>query len=219
MSMLYCEQCKVQVTGSAQRCPLCQGPLTGQPEEDAYPAPARRPHGLAVRWAALVTVAAGAACGAVNLSVPESGWWCLFVLAGLATTWLLLWVAVRKRSSPAKVILWQLATVAALALAWDLCTGFYGWSVNYVIPIFIPCMELAMAVTAGALRMRAEEYLFYLALCLCMGLLPLIPVLAGALGVVYPSVICAGLSVVGLAALVLFKGGALKEEVRRRTHL
>ena len=30
--MLYCGKCKVHVTGTPRRCPLCQGELTGAPE-------------------------------------------------------------------------------------------------------------------------------------------------------------------------------------------
>ena len=48
---------------------------------------------------------------------------------------------------------------------------------------------------------------------------PLIPLLCGALGVVYPSVICAGISLVALAALLLFKGAELKADAQRRLHL
>lgn len=217
--MLYCKQCGVRVTGSPERCPLCQGPLTGEAGEDLYPQTAERPYGKALRWAALLTIAAGAVCGAVNLSVPDSGLWCLFVIAGLATTWLLLWAALRKRSSPAKVILWQLGMVCALSLLWDWCTGCHGWSVDFVLPIFIPCMQLATAVAVRALRLREEEYLFYLALCVAAGLLPLLSLAFGLPRVVYPSTICGGISVVALAALVLFKGSELKEELARRVHL
>ncbi len=217
--MLYCKQCGVHVTGSPKRCPLCQGPLTGEIGEDMYPKTAGYPSGKALRWAALITIAAGAACGAVNFSVPESGLWSLFVLAGLATTWLLLWAALRKRSSPAKVILWQLGMVCALSLLWDWCTGRHGWSVDFVLPIFIPCMQLAAVVTARVLRLRGEEYLFYLTLCVAAGLLPLLSLACGLPRVVYPSAICGGISVVGLAALVLFKGGELKEEIVKRIHL
>ena len=216
--MRYCEQCKVQLTGAPDRCPLCQGPLAGEPGEPSYPQVPPQPSRLAIRWAALVTVAAGAVCGVVNLSVPSSGLWCLFVIAGLATTWLLLWVALRKRGSPTKVILWQLGLVCALSLLWDVCTGFHGWSVNFVLPIFIPCMQLAIAVTAKILRLRKEEYLFYLVLSIAAGLLPLLSLVCGLLQVVYPSGICGGISVIGLAALVLFRGSELKEEVVRRGH-
>lgn len=217
--MRYCQQCRIQLTGAPERCPLCQGPLTGKPGEPPYPQVPLPSNRLAIRWAALATVAAGAICGMVNLSVPESGWWSLFVIAGLATSWLLLWAAMRKQGRPAKAILWQLGMVCALALLWDLCTGFHGWSVDFVAPIFIPCMQLAMAVTARALRLRKGEYLFFLALSLAAGLLPLASLACGLLRVVYPSVICGGISIVGLAALLLFKGSELREEITRRTHL
>lgn len=217
--MRRCEQCGIDLTGAPERCPLCQGPLTGEPGVSSYPEIHGRPHRMAIRWAALVTVAAGAVCGAVNLSVPDSGWWCLFVIAGLATTWLLIWAALRKRSSPAKVMLWQLGLVSALSLLWDLCTGFYGWSVNFVLPIFIPCMQLAVVITARALRLKSSEYLFYLVLCVAAGLLPLISLAFGLLRVVYPSVICGGVSVIGLAALILFRGSELRSEIARRSHL
>lgn len=217
--MLYCKQCGVHVTGSPECCPLCQGPLTGQPEEDMYPKAAGYSYGKSLRWAALVTIAAGAVCGAVNGSVPESGLWCLFVIGGLATTWLLLWAALRKRGSPAKAILWQLGLVCALSLLWDGFTGRHGWSIDFVLPIFIPCMQLAEAVTARALRLRGEEYLFPLVLCVAAGLLPLVSLACGWPKVVYPSIICVSVSVIALAALVLFKGGELKAELARRIHL
>ena len=50
--MLYCGKCKVHVTGTPRRCPLCQGELTGAPEgEDSFPrAPLRlAPHRLLLR--------------------------------------------------------------------------------------------------------------------------------------------------------------------------
>lgn len=217
--MLYCKQCRVRVTGSPKRCPLCQGPLTGEAGEDSYPKTAEYSYGKALRWAALITIAAGVVCGVVNLSVPESGLWCLFVIAGLATTWLLLWAALRKRNSPARAILWQLGLVCALSLLWDWRTGSHGWSVDFVLPIFIPCMQLATVLTARALRLREEEYLFYLLLCVAAGLLPLLSLACGLLRAAYPSIVCGGVSAIGLAALTLFKGHELKEEIAKRIHL
>ena len=52
-----------------------------------------------------------------------------------------------------------------------------------------------------------------------MGFVPLIPLLCGALGVVYPTVICVSISLIALAGLLLFKGSALKDDAVRRLHL
>ena len=116
--MLYCEKCGVYLSGSMERCPLCQGAVTGQPEEDAYPPlpETARPYGLTVRLAGLLTAAALTVCAAVNYCFPEGGWWFLFVAAGLGSAWLLTGVALWKRRNPMKAIAWLLAVVPALVL-------------------------------------------------------------------------------------------------------
>ena len=63
------------------------------------------------------------------------------------------------------------------------------------------------------------EIRLYLGLCVLAGFLPLIPLLCGALWMIYPSVICVGFSVILLSALILFRGSELKAEIVRRGHL
>ena len=52
-----------------------------------------------------------------------------------------------------------------------------------------------------------------------LGLIPLVLLLCGLLRTVYPAVICAAVSVIFLAVLILFEGPALKGELLRRLHL
>lgn len=219
--MFYCEKCGIHVSGSGKRCPLCQGELAGTPEEDAYPVieEARTPCGLIIRMALFLTVAALAVCIAINYCFPESGWWFLFVAAGLASVWLVIGIALSKRRNPLKAIVWLLAVVSVLLLVWDWRTGSRGWSINFVLPILIPCMQIAVVATAWALHLRASDYLLSLGISLFAGFLPLIPLLCQWLWMVYPSVICVSFSVILLAALVLFQGSALKAELIRRTHI
>lgn len=219
--MMYCEKCGVFLSGSMSRCPLCQWELTGCPEEDPYPTLREegRPYGLTVRLAGWITTAVLAVCTAVNYCFPRGGWWVLFVAAGLASAWLLIGVALWKRRNPMKAIVWLLAVVSALVLGWDWSTGFRGWSINFVLPCFIPCMQLAVAVVVRALRLRTFDYLLYLSICVSAGFFPLIPLLCGMLWMVYPSVVCISFSAISLSALVLFRGTALRGEIIRRTHL
>ena len=158
-------------------------------------------------------------CAAVNYCFPEGGWWFLFVAAGLGSAWLLTGVALWKRRNPMKAIAWLLAVVPALVLAWDWRTGFMGWSINFVLPCFIPCMQLAAAGAARILRLRPADYLLYLSICILAGFFPLIPLFCGELNMIYPSVVCAGVSAISLSALLLFRGPALKAEIIRRGHL
>lgn len=220
--MLYCEKCKVTLTGAPSFCPLCQGDLGGSPEkESAFPDIPfyARPHQLFLRFAALGTIAAAAICIAVNLSLPKSGWWSAFVVAGLACGWLTFAVIIKKRGNIPKAILWQVGLVSALAYAWDRWTGMIGWSLDYVMPILCTCAMIAMSVIARIIRLRIQDYILYLVLDILFGLVPLILLLHGMLHVVYPSAVCIAASVIFLAALLLFEGTAFKDELIRRLHL
>lgn len=220
--MQYCEKCGVHVRGSHTQCPLCQGSLTGVAEQtDPFPEiPFRqRLHWLLLRLLALGTVLAAAVCIAVNICIPGHGWWSLVVVAGLLSGWLAVGLAVRKRGNPLKAIVWQVCVVTALVLAWDFGTGFSGWSVTYVLPVLFPCAVLAIAVIARALRMRPQDFLWYLLLSCLFGLSPAILLAVGLESVSYFALASVVISVVMLAALILFEGAALRSELHRRMHL
>jgi len=221
--MYYCEKCGVHVAGSPPCCPLCQGPLTGEadPDSDVYPdLPfAAAPHQLLVRLLILASVAAGVVCAAVLLCLPQYSVAALSGMAGLASGWLTVGIAVKKRGKPLKAVFWQVCVLSGICLAWDYGTGFRGWSLDFVLPALYTCTMLAMALIARLLHLRSSDYLLYLILNILLGLVPLLLLLRGALRVVYPAVICAAVSTVFLAALILFEGPALRDELLRRLHL
>ncbi len=221
--MRYCEKCGVRILGSPPCCPLCQGLLTGEADGtgDVYPdIPfSGNLHQLLFRLLALGTVIAGVVCLAVLLCLPEHRVASLSGLAGLASGWLMVRIAVKKRGKPLKSVFWQVCLISVLVLAWDHGTGRRGWSLNYVLPILYTCTMLAMAVIARVLRLRPADCLLYLVLNILLGLIPLALLLCGVLRAVYPAVICAAVSVIFLAVLILFEGPALKGELLRRLHL
>lgn len=219
--MYTCEKCGVQVVGAPPCCPLCQGPLTGEPEPDVYPdiPLTKSPNQFLIRMFALATVIAVVVCIAVLLCFPTHRVAALSCMAGLGSGWLAVGIAVRKRGKPLKAVFWQVCVLSLLALAWDYGTGRRGWSLDFVLPILYTCTIIAMAVIARLLRLGASDYLLYLVLNILLGLVPLILLLCGVLGVAYPAVICAAVSVIFLAALILFEGPALKGELLRRLHL
>jgi len=209
------------VIGSPPCCPLCQGPLTGQADGDIYPEIplTGRPHQLLLRLLALGTVIAAVLCMAVLLCLPEHRAAALSAIAGLASGWLTIGIAVKKRGRPLKSVFWQVCVLSVLILAWDRGTGWRGWSLDHALPILYLCTMLAMVVISRLLRLRASDYLLYLLLNILLGLVPLVLLLRGALRVVYPAVICASVSTILLAVLILFEGRALKNELLRRLHL
>jgi len=213
----------VHVVGAPAGCPLCQGPLTGKIDGngDIYPdIPfAGKPHQLLFRLLVLGTVAAVVGCIAALIGLPGHRMAALSGIAGLASGWLTVGIAVRKRGRPLKAVFWQVCVLSILVLAWDYGMGWRGWSVDVVLPALYICTMLAMAVIARVLHLRPSDYLLYLVLNILLGLIPLALLLCGVLRVVYPAVICAAASVLFLTILILFEGPALKGELLRRLHL
>ena len=219
--MRTCEKCKISVAGALRRCPLCQGDLTGEPERD-NPFPwlsYSRRYSFFLRIVAFAGAVAAAVCIAVNLSLPSGGWWSMFVVAGLGSLWLTLWFVAKKRTNIPKTILWQVAVISLLALVWDWWTGWRGWSIDYVVPILCGCAIIVMSVVARILHLRIEDYIIYLILDSILGIIPLALVLCGAVRIVYPSAICVAVGIIALAALFIFEGTALRNEILRRLHL
>lgn len=221
--MYTCEKCGVRVIGSPPCCPLCQGPLTGEPgpSGDVYPdvIHAAMPHALLFRLLILAVVTAVAVCGAVLFCLPGASVAALSAMAGVASGALTVGIAVKKLGKPLKAVFWQLCLLSLLCVAWDFGTGFRGWSLDYVLPALYTCTMLAVGLVTKLLHMRVSDYMLYLVMNILLGLLPLLLLVCGALRVSYPAVICAAVSVVLLTALILFEGPALREELRRRLHL
>ena len=143
----------------------------------------------------------------------------MFVVAGMGSLWITLWFIAKKRTNIPKTILWQVAVISLLALVWDWWTGWRGWSIDYVVPILCGCAIIVMSVVARILHLRIEDYIIYLILDSILGIIPLALVLCGAVGIVYPSAICVAVSIIALAALFIFEGTALRNEILRRLHL
>lgn len=221
--MLYCKSCKIRLPGKYCRCPLCKGELTGTPEENGNVfsvIPQRRETGRTLLiWLAFGSVAAAAISTAVNLVLPSGGWWFLFVLGGIGSIWISLALVLKKRKNIPKTILWQVGLLSVLAFAWDLLTGFRGWSLNYVLPILCTGSMVAMAVIAKVRKLNIQNYILYLIIDCVFGLLSFTLLAMGKIQIIIPSAICFASTVIFLAALLFFEGKVLLAEIQRRFHL
>lgn len=220
--MPICKSCKVQLRGMPDKCPLCNDIIDNRKSEGFSPfphIPYPQPHiGLLV-FVAFLTVAAAVICVSINLAIPASGWWSLFVIAGVGSLWALFIFILKKRNNLPKTILWQVALISLLAFIWDKFTGYHGWSLNYVLPIMCSGALIAMMVVARIRKLHIQDYLLYLVLDCIFGLITLVLLLTGVVSVPVPSAICFGLSVLYLIGILFFNGKALWAEIQRRLHV
>ena len=222
--MKICEKCDVSVLGSFEKCPLCQHILIGENElekHETFPfiPLVRHKHSFLFRLLQLFSTAVVIIAFIINWMLPQRGFWSLFVIAGVACVWLSLAVAIRKRHNILKNLSYQVTIISVLSVFWDLLTGWHGWSVDFVIPIaFVSAMSIT-AVLAHILKMPTETYIIYSFLLILYGIIPAIFVLSGLSMIVFPSVICVAGSLFSFAALLIFEGKNMIEELKRRLHL
>lgn len=151
-------------------------------------------------------------CGMINIMTAGTLNWSWFAGAGCVCAWLVVMVAYSKRRNILKNEIWQLLLISVIAILWDRFTGWRGWSVDFILPFGVLSVQFSVPVIARVNRLKREEYLFYLVQACIAGLIPMILAWTGVVKFVYPSVICAGISILTLAALFIFcKKDTLRE--------
>jgi hypothetical protein len=222
--MQYCDKCKVKVAGGSRQCPLCRGDLTGaaDPAEEVFPVipPLSSPFKWLINLIAFGTIAVAAVSVAIDIALPTGDvWWSLFVIAGLGSLWLsFLVINSRWRDIPKNIFL-QLFVISIMVLLWDFFTGFYLWSLNFVIPILFSCSMIALSVFAKVRKLNVEDYVMFLGIISVISIFSLLLIFFHVVTIVYPALICFVLSIISLAFFVLFEGKSLWEEIRQRMHI
>lgn len=219
--MKQCKKCSINVRGDVKRCPLCQSVLSGESGERMYPhiSTAFEIHKLFIKLLILATVVSGAAAVVVNLILPKSGIWSVFVVLGIICFWLIFVTAYKRRDNLPKNIITQVVLISALCIFWDYFTGMHNWSIDYVLPIICGVGMIAMGVLARVIKLPKGDYITCMVLDIVFGTIPLILFLCGKTTIAIPSLICSGLSVVAFVFIILFEGADIKEEIIRRLHI
>ena len=224
--MKICEKCDVIISGGFIKCPLCRHTLVSESGEnnngrDIFPfiPLVRHKHSFLLNLVLLISAAVVIISFIINWMMPQSGFWSLFVIAGVACVWLSLFVAIRKRNNLLKNISYQVTIVSILSVFWDIFTGWYGWSVDFFIPIAFVSAMSATAVLAHIFKIQTETYIIYSFLLMLYGIIPAVFVLSGLSVIIYPSLICVAGSLFSFAALLIFEGRNMAAELKRRLHL
>lgn len=215
---MHCEKCGVAIAGGRSPCPLCQGRLSGEPGPESFPLVPTiyQQFHLLFKILLFVSASMGILAVAVNLVFEETGWWSLIVVGGIASMWLSLSLAIRKRKNIPKGILYQVILISLICVAWDFLTVWNGWSIDYVIPILFLAGIASMAVLTKVLSWEIENILIYMCIDALFGIVPILFFFTRILHVVLPSVICVTGSALSLAFLCIFKGDSIWAEVKRK---
>ncbi|MDR0878589.1 MAG: DUF6320 domain-containing protein [Treponema sp.] len=223
--MLICNQCKITIRGVFKRCPLCQGELHGTAGagDDVFPVISEglKPFRHIIRLALFLTIAAAVIAVAIDMAIQSSTrlGWSLFVIAGLASLWILFGIANKRWWNIPKSIILLLIFTSILEVAWDYLTGFYKWSFTFVIPIMFSASIIALTIFAVIRKLQPGDYLFILFIMSIVSVCSLLLIIFHLVSVIYPALICFVFSVISSSRIIIFEKKSLLKELRRRMHV
>lgn len=220
--MQFCNNCRVQLRGNKNKCPLCGNSLSAKGLEDTEICPkiplVYESH-LAIRIMIFISITTVVVSFSINQIFPTDMNWPLLVLFALLSMWLSLIVVIKKRHNIPKTIIWQVTIVSLLSIFWDLEIGWRGWSLDYVIPTACVVAMFVMYITAKIMKLSARDYIIYFLIDGLFGIIPVLFLLFDWVDVLYPSIICVGVSAIFLSAIVLFQKDNIKTELDKRMHI
>lgn len=143
-----------------------------------------------------------------------------FVIAGIAaSTWLLSAMAFYKRHNLLKSAMWQLVIMTNVCALWDILTGWRGWSVTFIYPLMSVFALIVMLGVVKIYKREAAEYMIYVLMAAMYGLiLPLVFIKVGLVHKVIPSMVSVAMSIIILAALAIFRGKEMQDELEKKFH-
>lgn len=220
----YCPGCGSTVLGRWRSCPLCHGPLEGvlqaADEPETYPAPPLRFDRRQLRKVLLVFSAlAVAASFAAQVLVPDLMAPVRTVWLSIATLWLVVLAVARRRRHFTGLVLWLVVLLSGAAVAWELVTDGPPWAVTWALPAICTSANLALGLAGWVVRLDPLEHISKGLLVVLLGLVPGIFVLTGWVSVITPSLVCVGISVVMLAAILVLRHRVLWQALQRRLHV
>lgn len=219
--MKHCNTCGIDVQGKGEKCPLCGHKMTGEATESLYPELPSffKKFEKIIKIMMLVTISIVVISAAINILMPETGHWALFVFIGVICFWISFIICVKKKNSIPQNIAIQAIITALLCALWDYVTGWRNWSVDYAIPLIFSVAVISMMIIVKILKIPPSDYLFSLISCIFFGIISVILCITGVVSLIIPSVICVGVCILTLSFLIIFEWNDFWSVLKRKFHI
>lgn len=222
--MKHCPECRANVKGTWETCPLCQVTLEQINEDDNaesdFPSIPLQFNRKRVKQllslSSLVII--------IGYFIAHFIWRFQFfnleyVLFGIMIMWVMMLVIIRKRRNIVKGINYVLILFSLFSLYFDYVNGWMRWSLTFVIPILCISALLAMFISIQVVNLKAEDYVLYIQLAAILGLIPALFLLMNWVVIALPSVLSVVFSLVMLVAVFYRHRQAVISELEKRMHL
>ncbi len=215
--MLKCSKCNISIRGDKKCCPLCMGPVSGEPEDSAFFA--IRPQNIsrvsAFRIASFICVITEIIMGLLFYASHYTN--AAFLLVMLVAPLCLsdFAAAIFFKENILKLITTQVYLIMLICYIVDIHTGFIGWSVIWVIPALFVILTAAVIIIGQVTRSHIANYIIYPVLNVILSLLQGILIKAGRNPFPMPAMISMGIMLSIGAFIFIFRFRELKSASNR----
>jgi hypothetical protein len=212
--MQICNKCNIRIRGRKECCPLCQGKLTETEGDENYAFPVLARKRISsitfLKVCTFIFIVAEIVFGTVNIMTEGRYSFIGPVILGLVVAWADIVATMYLRNNIIKVITFEVLVAIVVDFYVDLRTGFYGWSVNWMIPMTLIGLAIATIVAATIMKLRLDEYILYIVFDFVMALLQIICIKNGMNTLPWPAASSIMFYLILIAALVIFRFRDLK---------
>lgn len=144
--------------------------------------------------------------------------WSPIIAMGLMYLWVAVKVTFLTRNHIGRKILVHYVALSIFLLVIDQCSGFKGWSTNYVIPLF--GIVATFLMTALAIRNQSlwKSDIGYILAMFFINVIPTVLFLFDFSSIIWPSVAAIIFSVITILGMIIFYQRRFKNELQKRFH-
>ncbi len=220
--MRYCRHCRVTLRGDLPTCPLCdmEAEKIGDDFDEDYPyVKSRFSRALLLKLISFIAVVFVATGLLINHLVPTDNPWAFITAGAIIYVWLSAISVLRSAPNPASMLLMQLFCVSGLTVLIDWLTGWYHWSITWVIPGLIVAAALAIMLMILISPYRFRAYTIYQLVIAVLGVLSFFLWVFGVSDVEWPIVTAACVSILCFIAMLVFSHRRTRVELAKRFHV
>ncbi len=220
--MKKCYKCNVLVNSNIPRCPLCQTNIDGDnKDESVFPVIPNmyKKHKLVFKLLLFLSVFGCVLSTIINYIMDRKIGWAWFVIAGIISFWITFIIGVKRRHNFMKLLFAEVMLLLISSIIWDYFTGWYFWSITYVLPFLCIVYIATLFFLRIFLKNVFKDYVIYIYINSLIGLAPLYFIIRNKLSMEWPSILCVVFSIISILALAIFNHKQMMNELERRLHI
>ena len=213
--MQICPKCKIEIRGKKRCCPLCQGQLkvTEGEKSPSFPTLKKKKisHITFLKMCTFLFVATEIVFSAINIMTGRIYSFFGPLMLGFLAGWITILTTMYLRNNILKVVTWEVIVAIVVDIYIDFKTGFYGWSVEWMVPMTLIGLAITTIIIALVQKLRLDEYIYYIIFDLAMALGQIYFIKKGLNKLIWPAGISIMCYLILIAAVVIFRFRDLKK--------